>query len=71
MDSSFDVFRPNLYEILSTFMRTTFSTHLILMDLFTVIIQLKRGNTEFSLSASFFGFLKHKYFLQAQTAFLP
>lgn len=68
---SFEICRPNLYEILSTFMRTTYSTHLNLLDLFTVIIQQKGENTEFLFSASFFGFLMYKYFLQAETIFLP
>ena len=36
-----------LYEILSTFMRTAYSTNLTVLDLFTVIVQLKKGNREF------------------------
>lgn len=70
MESPFELFRPNLYEILGISMRIAFSTHLIFTDLFTVIIRLKKRITEFSLSASFFGLLKYKYFLQAQTFFL-
>jgi hypothetical protein len=36
-----------LYAILSTFMRTAYSTNLTLSDLLTVIVQLKKGNREF------------------------